>query len=220
MAPALPNMPMWSDTEKLANEKAVLGFYVSGHPLLKYEKEINAFANVHLGDVEGMKNGTVRAGGVITSIKKKIDKKGNTMAFITIEDFTGKAECIVFSSLYKKKMDLLIDEAMIFVEGKGEVSGDIIKILADDINPIDSVREKYGKKIFLLLNTEEVTDNTLDGLRDLMEKNKGNCVCYFNVIGREFEKQQVYVSHKYSVNLSSEFIGGVKELLGTNSIKF
>ncbi len=218
--PTLPNIPMWSDTEKLANEKAVLGFYVSGHPLLKYEKEINAFANVHLGDVEGVKNGTVRAGGIISSIKKKIDKKGNTMAFLTIEDFTGKAECIVFASLYKKKMELLTEEAMILVEGKGEVSGDIIKILADDINPIDSIREKFGKKIFLLLNADEVTDITLGKLRELMENNRGNCNCYFHVVGKEFQKQQVYVSRKYNVNLSPEFMEGVKELLGSNSIKF
>ncbi len=188
--------------------------------MLKYEKEINAFANVHLGDVEGIKSGTVRAGGVITSIKKKIDKKGNAMAFLTIEDFTGKAECIVFSSLYKKKIDLLNEEAMILVEGKGEVSGDIIKIIADDINPIDSIREKFGKKIFLLLNADEVTDITLAKLRELMEKNRGNCNCYFNVVGKEFRQQHVYVSRKYNVNLSAEFIDGVKEILGKNSIKF
>lgn len=220
IAPALPNLPMWSDNEKLANEKAVLGFYVSGHPLLKFEREINAFANVHLGDVEGVKNGTVKAGGIISSIKKKIDKKGNTMAFLTIEDFTGKAECIVFSSLYKKKVDLLVEEAMILVEGKGEVNGDIIKIIADDINPIESIREKFGKKIFLLLNSDEISDIALTKLRDLMEKNRGNCNCYFNVVGKEFRQQQVYISRKYNVNLSPEFIDGVKELLGPHSIKF
>ena len=220
IAPMLPPIPMWSDNEKLANEKIVLGFYVSGHPLMKYEKEINAFANVHLGDVEGMKSGTVRAGGIISSIKKKIDKKGNTMAFLTIEDFTGKAECIVFSSLYKKKVELLNDESMVLIEGKGEVNGDIIKIIADDINPIDSIREKYGKKIFLLLNADEITDISLTKLRELMEKNRGNCNCYFNVVGKEFHDQQVYMSRKFNVNLSTEFIEGVKEILGTNAIKF
>lgn len=117
-------------------------------------------------------------------------------------------------------MELLTEEAMVLVEGKGEVNGDIIKIIADDVNPIESIREKYGKKIFLLLNADEVTDITLGKLRELMEKNKGNCNCYFNVVGKEFRQQQVYISRKYSVNLSTEFIDGIKELLGTNSIKF
>lgn len=217
--PQLPNIPMWKDQEKLAKEKEVLGFYVSGHPLLKYEKEINAFATVHLGDVEGMKNGTVKAGGIITSIKKKIDKKGNTMAFITIEDFTGKAECVVFSSVYKKHADMLVDENMVLVEGKGEVSGDIIKILVDEVLPMDAVREKFAKKIFFLLNADDITDITLSSLRELMEKNKGNCSCYFNVVGKEFDKQHIFVSRKFSINPTTEFIEGVQALLGKHAIK-
>ncbi|MEW5797371.1 MAG: DNA polymerase III subunit alpha [Bacteroidota bacterium] len=218
MVPQLPTIPMWTDSEKLSREKEVLGFYVSGHPLLKYEKEINAFASIHLGDVEGMKNGSVKAGGVITSIKKKIDKKGNTMAFLTIEDFTGKAECVVFSSLYKKKIELLAEEKMVLVEGKGEVSGDIIKIVVDDILPMEEVREKFAKKIFFLLNADEVTDITLTKLRELMEKNKGNCNCYFNVVGKEFENKPVFRSRKYSVNPSTDFIEHVEEILGKNAI--
>ncbi|MBI2430185.1 MAG: DNA polymerase III subunit alpha [Ignavibacteriales bacterium] len=219
MIPQLPNIPMWSDSEKLSREKEVLGFYVSGHPLLKFEKEINAFATIHLGDVEGMKNGSVKAGGVITSIKKKIDKKGNTMAFLTIEDFTGKAECVVFSSLYKKKIELMEEEKMVLVEGKGEVSGDIIKIVVDEILPMEAVREKFAKKIFFLLNADEITDITLTKLRELMEKNKGNCNCYFNVVGKEFGNQQVFVSRKFNINPTTEFIEGVQEILGKNAIK-
>ncbi len=219
LEPQLPALPMWKEQEKLAKEKEVLGFYVSGHPLLKYEKEINAFATVHLGDVEGMKNGVVKAGGIISSIKKKIDKKGNTMAFITIEDFTGKAECVVFSSVFRKNAELLEEENMILVEGKGEVSGDIIKIIVDEILPMDAVREKYAKKIFFLLNADEVTDITLGKLKLLMEKNRGNCSCYFNVVGKEFQSQQVFISRKYTINPSTEFIEGVQEILGRHAIK-
>lgn len=145
-APPLPVVPMWSESEKLSNEKAVLGFYVSGHPLLKYENEINSFATLHLGDVEGVKSGSVRAGGIIASVKKKIDKNNRTMAFITIEDFTGKAECVVFSSLYKKHEELLTPESMVFVEGTGEVSGDVIKIVANDIIAMDKVQKNLQKE--------------------------------------------------------------------------
>ncbi|KAB2923669.1 MAG: DNA polymerase III subunit alpha [Bacteroidetes bacterium] len=220
LVPQLPPVPMWSEAEKLANEKAVLGFYVSGHPLLKYEKEINAFASVHLGDVEGMKNGEVKAGGVVTSVKKKIDKKGNTMAFVTIEDFTGKAECVVFSSVYKKCEELLREESMVLVKGKGEVSGEVIKILVDEVMPMEAVREKFAKKIFFLLNADELPADALPRLRELIERHKGNCGCYFNVVGKEFPAQPIFVSRKYSVNPTTEFIESAKEILGKQSIKF
>jgi DNA polymerase-3 subunit alpha len=220
MTPQLPNVPSWSESETLANEKAVLGFYVSGHPLLKFEKEINAFATIHLGDVEGLKNGEVKAGGIITSIKKKIDKKGNTMAFITIEDFTGKAECVVFSSIYKKCEDLIREESMILIKGKGEVNGEVIKIIVDEIMPMDAVREKFAKKLFFLLNADDVQEKTMIQLKELLERNKGNCNCYFNVVGKDFPEQQVFLSRKYSVNPTNQFIDNAKELLGNNSIKF
>ena len=218
-APLLPALPMWSESEKLSNEKAVLGFYVSGHPLLKYESEINSFATLHLGDVEGVKNGTVRAGGIIASVKKKIDKNNRTMAFMTLEDFTGKAECVVFSSLYKKHEELLKPESIVFVEGNGEVSGDVIKIVASDIIAMDKVREKFAKRVFFLLNADEIDEGKMTTLRQVMDKNKGNCNCYFNVIGKEFAEQQVYVSRKYSVSPTDQFIESVRSILGKNSIK-
>ncbi len=218
-APPLPAMPMWSESEKLSNEKAVLGFYVSGHPLLKYENEINSFATLHLGDVEGVKSGTVRAGGIIAAVKKKIDKNNRTMAFMTLEDFTGKAECVVFSSLYKKHEELLKPESMVFVEGNGEVSGDTIKIVANDIIAMDKVREKFAKRVFFLLNSDEIDEGKMTTLRQVMEKNKGNCNCYFNVIGKEFAEQQVYVSRKYSVSPTDQFIESVRSILGKNAIK-
>jgi DNA polymerase-3 subunit alpha len=167
-----------------------------------------------------MKNGEVKAGGIITSIKKKIDKKGNTMAFITIEDFTGKAECVVFSSIYKKCEELIREESMILVKGKGEVNGEVIKIIADEIMAMDTVRERFAKKIYFLLNADDLSENTLAQFRELLERNKGNCNCFFNVVGREFSRQQVYLSKKYSVNPTTEFIDSAKEILGKNSIKF
>ncbi len=218
-APPLPAMPMWSESEKLSNEKAVLGFYVSGHPLLKYENEINSFATLHLGDVEGVKNGTVRAGGIIATVKKKIDKNNRTMAFMTLEDFTGKAECVVFSSLYKKHEELLKPESMVFVEGNGEVSGDVIKIVATDIIAMDKVREKFAKRVFFLLNADEIDEGKMATLRQVMDKNKGNCNCYFNVIGKEFAEQQVYVSRKYAVSPTDQFIESVRSILGKNAVK-
>lgn len=218
-APPMAAMPEWGESEKLSHEKAVLGFYVSGHPLMKHESEMNAFATIHLGDVEGVKNGTMRAGGIIASVKKKIDKNNQTMAFITLEDFTGKAECVIFSSVYKKHEHLLRPESMVFVEGSGEVSGDVIKIVAKDIVAMDKAREKYAKRIFLLLNADEMDADKLSNLRAVMEKFKGNCSCYFNVVGSEFPGQQVFALHKYAVTPSDDFFESVRGILGKNAVK-
>jgi DNA polymerase-3 subunit alpha len=133
--PQLQEKSAWTEAEKLAREKVMLGFYVSGHPLLRFEREINEFANVHFGEINGFKSGgQVRAGGIISAVKKKIDKRGNTMAFVELEDFSGKAECIVFSDTYAKYQQLIRPDAMVMVAGKGEVNGENLKLIVSEID--------------------------------------------------------------------------------------
>jgi DNA polymerase III subunit alpha len=216
--PTLPTAAMWTESKKLMLEKEVLGFYVSGHPLRKYQVEIDAFATVHLGDVEEVKNGAVRAVGVITSVKKKIDKRGKSMAFITIEDFTGKAEVIVFSSLYAKVQDIIADEAMVMVDGNGEVSGDTIKILANDILPMNEVRAKLAKKMFFKLDADAVSEDSMMRLKTIFGQHKGPCNCYFNVTGKDFQGERIYLSRKFSVNPTNDFVDQVQTILGKHSI--
>ena len=68
---------VWSEMEKLSKEKDVLGFYVSGHPLLKYQDELNTFTTLSFGEVEGKRSGLYRVGGIVTSVKRKSTKRKN-----------------------------------------------------------------------------------------------------------------------------------------------
>ena len=95
----------------------------------------------------------------------------------------------------------------------------MIKIVASDIIAMDKVREKFAKRVFFLLNADEIDEGKMTTLRQVMDKNKGNCNCYFNVIGKEFAEQQVYVSRKYSVSPTDQFLESVRSILGKNSIK-
>lgn len=216
--PVMPPIAEWTEYEKLQREKNVLGFYVSGHPLLKYEQEVNEFSNVHFSDLSGFKSGsTARACGIVTQVKRKVDKRGNTMAFITMEDFTGRAELVVFADTYAKFRQHLEPDSMIFVTGKGEVNGDMIKILVNEVYPMEKVREKFTKSIILSINVSDIKENTIIELRNLLERNKGNCACYFDVI--DSTKRVKYQTRKYSVDPSDEFMSAVRKILGPQSVK-
>ncbi|HEY4644493.1 MAG TPA: OB-fold nucleic acid binding domain-containing protein, partial [Bacteroidota bacterium] len=217
--PPLPEKDRWSEYEKLHREKTVLGFYVSGHPLAKYEDEVNAFSTVTLGSSEGAQAvQNVRACGIVSQVRRKIDRKGNTMAFITLEDFTGKGECIVFSDAYGKYERFLHLDSMVMVIGKGEAGGDALRIIVNEVYPMDRVREKFTKSIILSINVNDVRENTIIELRKLMERYRGNCSCYFSVLGGDLPKQ-VFHSKKFIVEPNDEFIAEVKRILGPNSIK-
>ena len=218
--PALPVVAEWNETEKLSREKALLGFYVSGHPLMKYADEIAAFASAKLGDPQSVKpNSTIRVCGIITSVKKMVDKRGNQMAFISIEDFTGKAECIVFSDPFKKYGALLGSGSIIMVIGKNDGNDEAIKVIVNEVIPIDKVRERFAKSILLDVNLDAVDEGTIFELGKLLEKHRGTCACYFNVNGGGLARNSIYLTRKYVIDPNNQFISAVKNLLGERAVR-
>jgi len=218
--PNLPAVEPWKESEVLAREKAVLGFYLSGHPLEKFRDEIEAFASVQLGSPSSVKpNSTVRACGIVASLKRKVDKRGNMMAFVTLEDFTGKGDCIVFSDAYQKFGKLLTPESMVMVVGRGETTGDMLKILVNEVIPLENVRARFTKSVSILVNLDSVSEETILELRKIMERHRGKCTCYFNVAGGGLDKKSLYLSRTLTVEPSSLFIGLIKQLLGPSSVR-
>ena len=218
-APQLADVPSWPEMEKLAREKSVIGLYVSGHPLLKFEREVEEFANVRLGDPSGFTNlAGVRACGIITAIRRKVDKRNNTMAFVTIEDFSGKADCIVFSDPFTKFQSIIQPDAMVMVAGKGELNGDALRIIVTDVFPIEKVREKFARSVILSLHVDAVQDQTIKELRSLLEQHRGNCPCYLNVQG--LPAPQMFAAPRYGVDPSVRFQEAVTRVLGTDAVRF
>ncbi|MBI4535201.1 MAG: DNA polymerase III subunit alpha, partial [Ignavibacteriae bacterium] len=216
--PTLTEASAWTEHDKLMREKNVLGFFVTGHPLLRFEQEVNEFATVHFGDVGGFRNNsTVRACGIVTSVRKKIDRRNNTMAFVGLEDFSGRAECTVFSDPFTKFQHYLQPDSMVMVVGRGEMNGDALRIVVQEVYPMEKVKEKFTKSIILSINVNEVKDNTIAELRTLLEKNKGNCACYFSVTDSTTTRR--FQTRKYAVEPSEEFLTEARRMLGQNNVK-
>jgi DNA polymerase-3 subunit alpha len=217
-SPALAGAQPWTEGDKLRREKSVLGFYVSGHPLLRFEQEVNDLATVHLGDAAGVAAGSaVRACGIVAGVKKKIDKRNNTMAFVTLEDFTGRAECIVFADAFARFQHLLQPDSLVLVLGKGEPNGDALKILVNEVLPLEQARERFTKRIVLSINLQDTQEETIVSLRRLMEQNRGTCPCYVNVTGDAGAR--VFQARRYTVSPSEQFLAEARRMLGPRGIR-
>ncbi|HZY09880.1 MAG TPA: DNA polymerase III subunit alpha [Bacteroidota bacterium] len=218
--PPLPQTVLWSEGEKLSREKSVLGYYISGHPLLKYTREINAFATAQLGDSITVKaSSMVRVVGIVDSVKKKIDKRGNMMAFVTIEDFTGKGECIVFSEPYRQYQEHLNNDAMIMVIGNAEHNGDSLKIIVREIVPMEKVCEKFTRSIILSIQIPTIEEQKIQELRKIVERHPGKCACFFDLVSADNDKSYRMQSTKYTVAQTEGFFVEVEKLLGRNSVR-
>ncbi|MGB2868012.1 MAG: DNA polymerase III subunit alpha [Bacteroidota bacterium] len=218
--PSMRPVEPWGEMEKLAHEKSVLGFYVSGHPLNKYADEIESFASAKLGDPASVRpNATVRVCGIVSDVKKKIDKRGNTMAFVTIEDFSGKAECIVFSDPFQKYTELLKAGSIVMVIGRNDGSSEAIKVIVNEVIAIDKVRERFAKSVMLNVNLDAMNEGTIIELGKLLERHRGKCQCYLNVTGGGLGRNSVYLTRKYVIDPNQQFLTAVKQLLGPTSVR-
>ena len=143
-----PDVEEYDEQEKLALEKSVLGIYISGHPLLDYEKlmsEKTAFSSVDfmIDEEEGRARVPDQSicilGGMVAGVTVKLTKNNQNMAFVTLEDMVGQTEIIVFPKKYEDYREKLTTDNKIFVKGRATVSEEDAKLIAEEILTFDEV---------------------------------------------------------------------------------
>lgn len=214
--PKLPTVMQWDTKEMLSKERKVLGFYLTDHPLRKYEYEYQNFANVHFGETEKCEDGSiVRVCGVITELKIKYDKLENKMAIFRLDDFSGSCECVIFSRDYQKYSELIKMESTILAVGKLESSGDAVKLMVQEIISLADSLMKLTKKIVVELDENIHNNSTIIELKNIFENNNGDIPVYLRVketkVNREF-------AIDFKVNPSRDLIDKIINISGENSI--
>ncbi|MDX9787760.1 MAG: DNA polymerase III subunit alpha [Desulfobacterales bacterium] len=181
--PPMPDLTEWGDRTRLANEKEVIGFYVSGHPLNRHEAVLEKFANANALSIEDLPDGApVRIGGLISSVKVIKTKKGESMAFVALEDMQGTVEVVVFSSLYSQVSDLLIADGAVMVQGQLQKDENTHKIIGETIIPMDKAEETWSATVHIRLENTRTDRAQLLRLRELLAGHSGTCAAFVHLI--------------------------------------
>jgi DNA polymerase-3 subunit alpha len=216
--PVLPNVPPWGQKERLAKEREVTGFYVTGHPLRKYEVDYKSFTTISLGETEQLEEtDVVKACGVITSVKTKIDKKGGTMVFFTLDDFSGSCEALMFSKVFDQYGKYIKEEECVFIVGRPESSGDAIKIHIEKVMPIEEAREAYTECVKIHLNKEKHHLEKIYDLKKVLEKHKGNIPVFISLVDNGSNPRKFSLK-ELRIKVSNEFITDMQQTLGEDSL--
>jgi DNA polymerase-3 subunit alpha len=116
--PALPDIPPWTEAERLAREKEVLGFFISGHPLERYRDEVELFSTRTTATLGEWSQHPVSVAAVVTAVKRQISKKtGKEYARLVLEDFHGTAEAIVFPEAWAKLNQIVVPDSAVLLTG-------------------------------------------------------------------------------------------------------
>ncbi len=209
------------ESEKYNKEKYAIGFYITGHPLSKYEKDIGNFIDLTFGDdpneVDFKKLKTAVMCGVINDMQEKQSKRGNKFAVFNLVDFYGTGECVAFSQLFEKKVHLFKNDMPVIVKGIPEENGDKIKLIVEEIYGIDTFIEIFTRNLVINIDENETDLNRIASIRDLVVKNEGNSKLFFNVTGNS--RSRAFVSKEFKIKATKELISNLKLLVGENNLK-
>lgn len=222
--PRLRDVPAWTQIEKLNRERELIGFYLSGHPLNKFRDDIRLFGSHDLSEACLSKLGDreeIRFIGIITAVKKVVDKKGRPFAFLQVEDMNNSIEVIAFSRTYDQFMSLLETDNILYINGKIDRRGGEPKVIADSFERIENLREKFQNKLQLnlLLSTSEVERQDLKQIETLFSLHRGatNVSLYVKCAdGEEALRMRV---RNFVIEPNDELLAGLRNLLGEEAVE-
>jgi len=186
----LPDVPPWTERERLAQEKELLGFYVTGHPLGAVAAQLAALTDTTATTTEGKDGREVRVGGLLASLRETRTKKGARMAFGVLEDLEGSFELVIFTQTFEEHRELLLaapagDESSdgpipLIVSGTFE-AGDPQKVLVRDVIRLDRAEEHLATRLRVRVNEADVSRDRMAALRGVLSEHPGDCEVHLHI---------------------------------------
>jgi DNA polymerase-3 subunit alpha len=218
--PPMPDMEEWDDTLKLSLEKEVLGLYITGHPLDRYWETLEKFTNADTFSIKDIPDGApVRIGGIVRTIKHHRTKKGDAMAFITLEDFKGSVEMVVFPDLFDLASHLLESQAPVIVQGTLKKEEGSIKLLGfldqgAKIVAVEDAESTWTASVHINLDITALERKTLESLKDLLARHPGPCSSFLHLVDPDNSEVIISLPDSLRVQFGRNLSRGITNLLG------
>jgi DNA polymerase-3 subunit alpha len=180
-AAAYVQVPPWSEEQRLEGEKETLGLYLTGHPIARYEQELARFIDSTIAELKPTEDKNIVVAGLVVGMRAMQTRRGDRMAFVTLDDRTGRLELAVFSELYERHRDLLAKDTLLVVEGQvsmDDYSGGF-KMSAESIYNIDQARGSFASRLEIDVEAALATDTFMMELKQILTPfTSGSCpVC-------------------------------------------
>lgn len=217
----LPDVPAWSEQQKLQEEKAALGFYFSGHPYWSYQKDLSNFISTTLANLVPKEQPQLLA-GIVSGIRVRMTGRGK-MAIVGIDDGTTRIEVVVGNELLNQSQHLLKDDQLVIVEGRvsnDEFSGGV-RVNARKLHDISSLRNSRASFLKISCNGQSDAVKLKSLLKPYCigssEEQRGCAVKveYHN----KTSKVELMLGNDWRVDLHDELIAGLTEWLSQSNVK-
>jgi DNA polymerase-3 subunit alpha len=218
----LPDVPDWTSRVKLAGEKEVLGFYVTGHPLDEFRDKVRALASHDSGTLEKLDRGAeVALCGIVANIQRKRNREGKPWASFQLQDWAGAADCMMFASVYEQlSPELAEEDKAVLVRGMALPEENAPpKISVKEIVPLEKARLNLPRLISIrvILDSRSNGNDRADALTHLFERKKGE-----SEVRLRLEKPRdfsIILDVSARVHPDREFCAEVERICGPQSME-
>lgn len=222
--PKLKDVPKWSTIERLNKERELIGLYLSGHPLNRYQEDIKLFGKQNLREETIQKlqhESELRFIAIITGKRQIVDKKGRPIAFLMVEDLYSSMEVCVFSKEFDKFSALLEIDNVIYFTGRYSMRDRGNSLIVVNMERVENLREKFQDRLRLKLDisTEGLSSEDLKQMQTLFELNKGTTMVKMAVHSKEATAPIKMNVRNYVIEPNDELLKGLKKVLGEEAVE-
>ena len=209
----------WSEEERLASEYAMLGFYVSGHPLAKYASRLMDLKIVSLDQVEDQRNGKeITVAALIVGTRPMRSKKGARWAIFTIQDMTGVQELLAFPESFARLEQFLKpgNPLLLKVRVQVEEAGTRLSLL--EARRLEEMPERAASsELRVRIDMQSLSEDALDRLEDLFAASPGPCAVAFELCWPDGSMAVLQAQQR--VKTTPEFVEAVREICGSHAVR-
>jgi DNA polymerase-3 subunit alpha len=209
----------WTEEERLASEYAMLGFYVSGHPLEKYASQLKNMGAISLGEVEGQRNGKeITVAGLIVGTKPMRSRKGARWAIFTLQDMTGVQELLAFPESFARLETVLKPGQPLLLKARIQVEEAGTRLSLQEARPLQMVAETTGPAEYRVkLDLQRLNEAALAQLEELFAKAAGPSTVVFEVKANDGTTAVVQSQRK--IRVTPDFIAALDLICGDEGIR-
>ena len=212
--------PEWSDKTRLSGEKDTLGLYLTGHPIDEYESEIRHFIRNRIKDLQPARGDSQNIAGLVVDMRVMKNKKGDKMAFVTLDDRTGRIEVSMFADVFAQYQQLLQKDAVLVVEGEvtfDDYSGSL-KVRSKKVMQVVDARSHFARRLVLVVGHDQMDSHFSNKLSSMLGARKGSLPVRIDYSGSD-ASVSLMLGEQWQVSPSDELVLELRQWLGKEAAR-
>jgi DNA polymerase-3 subunit alpha len=214
-------VPEWSEEQRLDGERETLGLYLTGHPIARYADELKRITDATIAELRPTEDKGIIVAGLIVGMRTMQTKRGDRMAFVTLDDRTGRLELAVFADIYQQARELLVKDALVVVEGHVSVDDYTggFKMSAEKIYNIDQLRTAFGNKLVVDVDADLAGNGFLAELEEILQPvRNGACAVVLRYQNQTAIAEEIQFGDEWKITPSETMMDRLRRLAGTDRV--